>query len=819
MGDLRDPAGLVQPPPPATWNIPAAPALSPEAALKSFRLPAGFRIELVASEPLIGDPVALDFDAQGRLWVVEMRSYMPDIDGRGEGDRINQVVVLEDTDGDGRMDKRSVYMDGLGLVRAIKVLERGVIIADPPNLWLTRDTDGDGRADEKQTIATDFSLAEMNPELGPNSLVWGLDNWLSAAEYGRRWRLADGKWISQPAAIRGQWGQTMDDFGRLYTNSSESYLRTDLISHHYPARNPQVVPPPRGERTLSTGVNYPSDPDQAVWPSRVTAGVNRGYWETQLRKDGTLATFTAACGPAIYRGDNFPAAYQGNYFAAEPCAHLVRRSILVEGGGVVTGRNAYTDTEFLTSSDERFRPVNLYSAPDGTLYVVDMYRGLVQHREFMTTFLRRQIVERKLDKPIGYGRIYRIVHEDRSPGPQPRLARLASAELVETLSHANGWWRDTAQRILVERGDQTIVPAVRRLARSDAALRTRLHAAWTLEGLGALDRELVHELLRDAEPKLRAAALRFSEPWLRPDEDGLLAAVKSKVVDPDPAVRWQLALSVGAAPVPQRISILEQVLRAEGESPFLIFGALSSVAGAEIAFLEHLLASSAWRAPRSGAEALFAQLAATVFRGGDEAAQAELLQRIELESEPKWRRLALLSGIAASNVRKLSIQPISLQAVARSSEAEVAARAGELLAQLNWPGKFPLGAAPLTTAEKELIAHGRTVYERSCAGCHQLNGQGLDGAALPLVGSKWVGGSDRILARIVLKGKMGKSSAMMPPLEMLSNRDLAAALSHVRQSWGHEFPPVLPATVAEMRRAIIVRSQPYTDGELELLTR
>lgn len=284
------------------------------------------------------------------------------------------------------------------------------------------------------------------------------------------------------------------------------------------------------------------------------------------------------------------------------------------------------------------------------------------------------------------------------------------------------------------------------------------------------------------------------------------------------AVRWQLTLSVGAAPVAERLGVIERLLRADGDSPFLILGAVSSVGGHELELLEHLRATPAWREPRAGAETLFTQLAATLFRGDDETARTKLFQLIEATEEPRWRRLALLGGIAASNVRKLSLQPDSLQATARSSDAEIALRAGELLAQMTWPGKHPIGAEPLTPAEMELIAYGRNVYERSCSGCHQLNGQGLDGAALPLVGSKWVAGSDRILARIVLKGKRGTSSAMMPPLEMLSNRDLAAALSHVRQSWGHDFSPVLPATVGEMRRAIIVRSQPYTDGELELLS-
>jgi mono/diheme cytochrome c family protein len=632
-------------------------------------------------------------------------------------------------------------------------------------------------------------------------------------------RLQAGNWIDEPAVVRGQWGQTMDDFGRLFTNSSEDYLRADLVSHHYPARNPHLVPPLRREGAVTTGVNYAVDSKQELWPSRITTGVNRGYWAGQLRKDGTLTAFTAACGPAVYRGDNFPAEFRGNYFSAEPCAHLVRRSLITEKEGILSGGNAYEGTEFLTSSDERFRPVNLYSAPDGTLYVVDMYRGIVQHREFMTTYLRRQIVERGLDKPIGYGRIYRIVHESGKPGPKPNVARASSAEWVENLSHPNGWWRDTAQRLLVERGDRSVAPGLRELATSSAEIRVRLHAAWTLDGLGAFDPDTALRLLADTSPKLRSAAVRLVEPRLAAGERRFIEQVIQRVDDPAREVRLQVALSLGKAPVSERLAALERLIREDGNAPFLVLAVISSVTGHELTFLERLANSPQWRERRDGAAALITQLAATVFRQGEDDKRERLLQRVQDNDEPRWRRLAVLDGIASSGVRKVARRPSALETVARSPDKEIAAPAADLLERFVWPRKFADGALPLTAAEQELVAHGRTVYERTCAACHQLNGRGVDGLALPLVDSKWVLGSDRILARIVLKGKTGHSAAAMPPLEMLSNRDLAGALSYVRRSWGHEAPPVNPATIGELRRAIIVRAQPYTDAELESLER
>jgi glucose/arabinose dehydrogenase/mono/diheme cytochrome c family protein len=818
MGDQSDRAGAaVQKPPPPEWNLPA-PALTPEEALKSFRLPPGFRIEVVASEPLINDPVALDFDADGRLWVVEMRSYMPDADGRGEHAPINRVVVLEDTDKNGRMDKSTVYMDGLGLVRTVKVLQHGVLVGEPPNLWFTRDTDGDGRADEKTSLAKDFSVPEMNPEGGPNALLWGLDNWIVGSGYERRLRWQNGKWLHSPVANRGQWGQGMDDYGRMFTNSNSDYLRVDLIPNFYPARNPNLIMTNPRDGAPGSGVNYQADLNQEVWPVRPTAGVNRGYQPGQLRADGTLRRFTATCGPTVYRGDNFPAEFYGNYFAAEPAAHVIRRSILTETEGVLRGRNAYEEKEFLSSTDERFRPVNLYTAPDGTLYVVDLYRGILQHRQFMTTYLRRQIEGRGLDKPVGLGRIYRIVHESRKPGPQPVLSRATPSQLVESLSHPNGWWRITAQRLLVERGDKSVDGDLRKLAlESTRGESVRLHALWTLEGLGTLDRATLARVMEDPSPKLRAAAIRLSEPALADGNAVVFESVAKHARDPSREVRLQVALSLGQTSLPARESVLAELLRHHSESPFLVPAVVSGLAGRELAFLERLTADPEWREPRPGFASVFGTLAGAAVRGGEVETLNRLFHRIRMDEEPKWQRVALLNGIRASGVRRITALPSELEAASKAADPEIRTGAEELLTRFVWPEKFGAGPAPLTAAETQLFEKGRTAYESICASCHQLNGRGLAGVAAPLVDSPWVLGSDRILARIVLKGKIGASPAAMPPMEMLPDETLASALTYIRRSWGHEAPPVPVSTVGQMRRAVIVRGRPYTEQELKEL--
>jgi len=813
MGDARDAAGAVQKPPPAKWVRPA-PILSPEESLGTFTLPPGFRIELVAAEPLIHEPVALDFGPDGRIWVVEMRSYMPDVDGKGENQPINRVVVLEDTNHDGRMDKSTVYLDGLGLVRTVMVLRDGVLVGDPPNLWFTRDTDGDGKADEKTAIATDFSVRERNPEEGANALIWGLDNWIGGSEYGRRWRRQNDQWISRPVVMRGQWGQGMDDYGRMFTNSNEDYIRADLISAHYPARNPNLVTGFRSRRSAS-GVNYQVDADESVWPIRPTPGVNRGYWENRLRADGSLRNFDAACGPAIYRGDNFPAEFYGNYFNTEPAGHVVRRTILTDQDGILSGHNAYTGREFLSSTDERFRPVNVYTAPDGTLYVVDLHRGILQHRQYMTTYLRRQIIERGLDQGLGYGRIYRIVHESKRPGPASALATATTAQLVEALSHPNGWWRDTAQRLLVESGDKSAAPRLRELALSRQVTEAiRLKALWTMEGLGVLAPNTILPVLEDASPKLRAAALRLGEPFLAASDVPFTERALRHVSDPSPEVRLQLALSLGEAPPPTRAAPLALLLRNAPEAPFLISAAVSSLSGQELSFLESLLAAREWRESRTGFAEILQALASAVAQAGKSPPLNRLLLIAQGETAPKWQRLALLNGIRASGLRTLDALPAALESAAKSPEPEVARAAIELKGRLVWPGKFGAAPPPLTAAEKQLLEKGQVAYTTICATCHQPDGRGREGVAAPLIDSPWVLGPDEFLARIVLKGKTGKTNVTMPPLEMLSNETLASALTYIRRSWGHTAPPVSPSTIDRMREAIILRSQPYTESEL-----
>ncbi len=514
-GDKR---GEVQSALPADFVVPPAPILTPEQARASFRLAPGFRIELVAADPLVGDPIAMQFGPDGRIWVLEMRGYMLDVDGKGERDPVGMIAVLEDTDGDGRCDRRTVFADKLVMPRALALVGDGLLVAEPPNLWFMRDTNGDGVADEKTVVASNYGSIR-SPEHTSNGLMWALDNWIYSANHTARLRwLGAGRFESEATVTRGQWGITQDDAGRLYYNSNSDPLRHDAIPSAYTRRNPAFN---------AAGVNLPVVPSNLrIWPGRVTPGVNRGY--KTLDGQGRITAMTAASGPVVYRGALFPPEFRGDAFVPEPSANLIKRIKITDTNGALTGANAYAGTEFLTSTDERFRPVNLYNGPDGALYVVDLSRGILQHRIYVTSFLRQQIEARGLAEGTGLGRIWRIVPEG---APQAvfdaGLGRATRLELVAKLDDANGWVRDTAQRLLVERMDPPTRVALRQVAVDSARPAwARRHALWTLAGGdgAALDEATVRAALEDRDGGVAAAAVR-TEPFSETELEGLAAAL------------------------------------------------------------------------------------------------------------------------------------------------------------------------------------------------------------------------------------------------------------------------------------------------------
>ena len=362
-------------------DLGASPRPSPAEALRTFAMPAGYRLELVASEPLIQDPIAIDWDLAGRLWAIELPGYMRDIKASGEYEPIGRIVVLEDTNGDGVMDRRTVFADGLIQPLAMKVLEQGVLVGEPPNIWLMRDTKAisggqerpcrrslwtprDQRRGERQRLAVGARQSHRHVGTGADMVL----------------RYVDCTFQVQRSLARGQWGATGDDAGRIYRNHNESVLHVDLVPTPYFARNPSLL----WTRGSHEALQDPAGNINDVWPAHQTPGTNRAYQQGILRADGTLAAYTAACAPTVYRGDRLPGDLHGNVFVAEPTANVVSRLIVADDGTTLRARKAYQRAEFLSSTDERFRPVYLSNAPDGTLYVVDLYRGIIQHHADIT---------------------------------------------------------------------------------------------------------------------------------------------------------------------------------------------------------------------------------------------------------------------------------------------------------------------------------------------------------------------------------------------------------------------------------------------------
>ncbi len=618
-----------------------SPVLSPADEMKTFYMAPGYRVELVASEPMIQDPVLIDWDPEGRMWAIEMAGYMLDIQATREHDPLGRIVVLEDTNGDGAMDKRTVFFEGLVLPRALKVLDHGVLVGEPPNLWLMKDTNGDLKADTKELVTDTYGRLDANVEHNANSLMWAMDNWMYTSEVDMYLRLRDGKFEVRKTLSRGQWGASQDDVGHVYRNTNSSALHVDLVPTPYYLRNPALTRT-RGSYEFLGGT---SDDLNTTWPVRATPGVNRGYQAGVLRADGSLSSYTAVAAPTVYRGDRLPADLYGNVFLVEPAGNLVSRVIVSDDGETLRGKKAYEQAEFLASTDERFRPVYLSSAPDGTLYIVDMYRGIIQHKGFITEYLRDQIVSRSLEQPPARGRIYRIVHETTTRDGRPSLTNMTAAQLVAVLSHPNGWWRDTAQRLLVERNDKSAVAPLKALAGSAREPRTRLHALWTLDGMESLDSATLTRALADSSRDVRVSAIRMAESWLRDSDKPVTSAVLALAADRDWAVREQLAASLGEMPAGSKESAIAGLLEQHADEPVVMDAALSGVSGSEMAVLETLLKGTDETPQRSTA---ITMLAATIVSGAQDPAVLALFDATAAAGRPEWQRAALLRGAEVS---------------------------------------------------------------------------------------------------------------------------------------------------------------------------
>jgi mono/diheme cytochrome c family protein/glucose/arabinose dehydrogenase len=744
-------------------EVPPSPVLSVPDALKSFQIATGFVIEPVVTEPLVEKPVCLDFDPAGRMWVCEMRGYMPDIDGAGEKTPEGRISVLEDSDGDGKADKKTVFLDKVLLPRAVTVFEDGILFLDENRLcWAKRD--GLKAVGEPEVIDDKFN-GGGNVEHKPNGLMPDLDNWLYLAKSDKRLRRIDGKWVIEPTTFRGQWGIARDDWGRLYHNHNSAFMFGENLAPNLLQANPAVRM--KIDDTNALGNNR-------TWPIRVTPGVNRGYlskangYKEQTLDPEThkLVNCTAAAGLTVYRGTNFPKDWYGTGFATESSVNLVKAIKIKDEDGTLSGTHPFGEKEFLASTDERFRPVNLYTAPDGSLYLVDMYHGIIQHKTYQTSYLRQQHLSRGLDKPgFGHGRIYRIRSTSGKLEQKVDIGALQGVELVKMLMHANAWHRETAQRVMVDRKDATLVPLLAKLAANASSTGVaRVHAFWTLEGMGELKAEHLKAPLVDKDPKVQSSALwactRLSAPELSKLEAGLVALKPS-----GPEVTPYLARVLGSLGTQKSLDALAALVKPYSDDA----------------------ASRNDRAKKADPMVAFARQAAISGLHGHEAEFSKL-------ADPKDRELARWLEQGAKNGPAKSSGP-SLK--------------GEELASFN---------------------RGKALFagEAVCFSCHGPDGSGVTALGPPLDGSEWVTGKPETLINIMLHGMTGPvtvagvdyaPTADMPSLgmnPMFTDQKLADIATYVRNEWDNKAPAVTAETVKKQREATKDRAgKPWTAPELK----
>lgn len=807
-----------------------SPGRTPTEELASFQIEPGLQIQLVASEPLVQDPVVTTFDADGRLWVVEMRGFMTTIDGAGENDRVGRVSVLEDTSGDGKMDVSTIYLDSLVMPRAIALVPGGALVAENGSLWLTQDLNNDLKSDTKILIDSAYAGSPL-PEHSGNGLWRGMDNWYYNAKSRFRYRLEDGKWQRDSTEFRGQWGICHDDEGRLIYNYNWSQLHADLVPPNYLSRNKNHKP--------TTGIDHGLTVDRRVYPIRPNPAVNRGYIPGTLDKEGRLLEFTAACSPLFYRGTALPQEYYGNVFVCEPSGNLIKRNIVEENGFLLSAHDPHPGKEFLASTDERFRPVHISAGPDGALYVTDMYRGLVQHAAYITPYLRDQTINRKLVQPVHRGRIWRVVPKNREPLKPPKISNASSEDLVGYLSSPDGWHRDMAQRLLVERADDNIAPALTHLVLKGENNLGRFQALWTLQGLKLAQPELLFKLVSDQNLLVRTTALRLLEPFAREDKN---VRVKLEQVL---LQKWQnapikqiLQMALTAQALDAKISnqLLAGISERYGSLPLIRDAVLSSLENREFAFLQHLWKAPQWQRREPAREIFIEMLATAIMRKKDPSELTTLLAMLDRkEKSADWRQKAVLTGLAMGGSTNKS-KPVRLSAapavLTKMAGKIGATRLAALTSLFEWPGhtgseKISMKKSLLNEEQQQLFASGRQHYLTTCSGCHGADGAGMKRFAPPLSGSDWVLGDEKRLALIVLHGmegpvkvagKMYDAPEILPVMPAHSTMDDAAIttiLTYIRNEWGNNAGPIDKRTVGTTRNTSQGRVVPWKAEELK----
>jgi len=822
--------------------------LSPAEALKTFKLRPGFRLELVAAEPLVRDPIELCFDEDGRMFVVEMIDYSELRDVRPH---LGRIRLLEDTDGDGRMDRSRVFADDLPWPTAVFRANGGVYAAATPDIFFMRDTDGDGRADRREVVFTGFAIDyapyrtnQLNMQAMLNSLRWGLDNRIHGCTAPNGGEITSPRWppgravnvrgrdfafdprtlVLEAEAGGGQYGLCFDDRGRRFTCNNSDHLRVFMYEARYAERNPHFTMPSALQSIAADGPaatvyrTSPEEPWRVLRTKWRVTGLVPGPVEGGGRASGY---FTSATGIMIYRGDAWPEEYVGDVFIADCGSNLIHRKKLRADGVALIGERPADEqqTEFLTSTDTWFRPVQMANAPDGTLYVLDMYREIIEHPWSLPPGIKKHL---DLTAGSDRGRIYRIVPEGFRQRPLPRLSRASAAELVQTLAHRNAWHRETAARLLYERQDRAAVPLLETLAQKDDFALGRLHALYALDGLGALRPGHLERALNDPDDRVREHAVRLAEPFLRRGEAGatLLTRLLSLAEDPSPHVRYQLAFTLGETRAPERVEALARIARRDAASPWTRAAVLSSLAeGADEMFAR----VRAWFAGAPGETAVGAgeyeflrQLVQMLGARNRAPELTAVLEFVDQASPAVAFALvhALDEGLrqARGTLDPARVRPIleRAQAVAADPAAPEAARVQgiELLALTDFAASGERLLALLDDPAQPQAVH--------LAAVRTLN-RFADPAVGPELAKRWPGLSPRVRAAVllVLLARPERARALLNQIEAgtvrraeLDSTQLDFLMNHRDPDLRQRALRLLAGTVAGDREAVVEKFRP-----------
>ncbi|MCL6501425.1 MAG: c-type cytochrome [Pirellulales bacterium] len=609
-------------------------------------------IELVAAEPMVESPVALAWDTAGRMYVVQMSDYPVGPPG-------GSLVRLEDRDRDGSYEHAQVFAAGLSFPAGVLPTERGVLVAAAPDILLLVDEDGDGTAEGRRVLFSGF--AEGNQQLRANGLLWGLDNWIYGAN-GRsdgEVRLAEGLSISLRGrdfrftpdfarfdALPGQsqFGNARDDWGNRFLSWNTVVIRQAMFDDAALSGNPRLAG--RAVHDLADpadgGQVYPRSPRPVTFNAERTDFYN------------------ALAGLTVYRGHALGPSYQGNVFVGESLSNLIHRRVLEPDGPTFVSRRGEAEGEFLAGEDPWFHPVFLATGPDGCLYVADFYRRWVEHPQFVADAAKRAEVDWR--EGAGHGRIWRIRRRDFVVSPPEPLDQASTEKLVAVLADRNGWIRDTAQRLLVERRDAAAWPALRGMLGSPAPALARLHALYVLDGTQALQAADVMAALADEHPQLRRHALRLASrliehgqpPAGNPVErsaaavEELRQAVRTRVrIEQHPLVRFELALALRAFPPAERLESLRRIIAASADEPWTLAAASSSAGELAWPLLDDLLREApAWlEAPSSAQLAFLHDLGVLAGRPTNLSQQREQLARLADGQACKAARAAIFAGL------------------------------------------------------------------------------------------------------------------------------------------------------------------------------